>query len=377
MENLKLKIIKKKDVLNFLDSLKEEYNILVPKEKDGDIRFSEFSSGEDIPWDYRNTKISPKEIFLPRTETLFSFKEGTLTPSDSGGVFAPANEPKGSAQKTDSNKRTANYLIFGIRPCDAQAFSLLDKLFGGDDFQDPYYLKRKEQAVIISLACNKPQITCFCTSLKGKPDNEEGSDIILFDLGENILTKPITKKGEEFIENLNSWFKEAKEADIEKKNKLMDLSLKKICSGVDLHNIKEKLDEAFDISLWNEIHQKCLGCGICTYLCPTCYCFNIIDEMDHETGGLATSRGKRIRCWDSCMFSLFTLHASGHNPRPTFKERMRQRIMHKFNYCPENFKEIFCVGCGRCIRNCPVNLDLRETLASLMSFGSMSKDKKV
>jgi len=371
MENVKLKIIKKKDVLNFLDSLKKEYNIFVPMEKNGDIRFSKFNSVQDIPWNYRNTKISPKEIFFPQTETLFSFEAGTSTLSNGSRTFTPINESKGSTPGT------TNYLIFGIRPCDAQAFSLLGKLFGGDDFQDPYYMEKRKQATIISLACNKPQITCFCTSLKGKPDNEEGTDIILFDLGENILAKPITKRGEKFTENLNSWFKEAKKSDVEKKNKLMDLSLKKIRSGVNLQNIKEKLDEAFDISLWNEIHQKCLGCGICTYLCPTCYCFNITDEKDHVAGASAPSRGKRIRCWDSCMFPLFTLHASGHNPRPTYKERMRQRIMHKFNYCPENFKEIFCVGCGRCIRNCPVNLDLREALVSLMSLGSSCKDKKI
>ncbi len=371
MENTKLKIIKKKDILKFLDSLKEEYDIFVPVEKDGDIRFSIFNSGQNIPWNYRNTKISPKEIFFPKVETLFPFKAGTSTLSDGSMTFTPVGESKSYSSETK------NYLIFGIRPCDAQAFSMLDKLFGGDDFQDPYYLEKRKRATIISLACNKPQITCFCTSLKGKPDNEEGSDVILFDLEENILVKPVTKRGEKFIENFNSWFKEAKKSDIEKKNKLMDLSLKKIRSAVDLQNIKEKLDEAFDISLWNEIHQKCLGCGICTYLCPTCYCFNITDEMDHETGGLAPSRGKRIRCWDSCMFPLFTLHASGHNPRPTYKERMRQRIMHKFNYCPENFKEIFCVGCGRCIRNCPVNLDLREALVSLMSFGSLREDKKI
>ncbi|MBU4482907.1 MAG: hypothetical protein KKG62_02260, partial [Actinobacteria bacterium] len=214
MKNAELKIIKKKDVLNFLDSLKKEYNILVPMEKNGDIRFSEFNSGQDIPWDYRNTKISPKEIFFPQAETLFSFGAEASASSNRSGVFASANEPKGSTPKTDSNKRTTNYLIFGIRPCDAQAFSLLDKLFGGDDFQDPYYLRKRKQTTIVSLACNKPQITCFCTSLKGKPDNEEGSDIILFDLGENILVKPITKKGEEFIENLDSWFKEAKKSDV-------------------------------------------------------------------------------------------------------------------------------------------------------------------
>jgi ferredoxin len=336
MENAKLKIIRKKEVLNFLDSLKKEHNIFVPMQKNGDIRFSEFNSGQDIPWDYRNTKISPKEIFLPQTDTLYEFHGQEI-------------------QRPDTYNLSRNTLIFGIRPCDVQAFSLLDKLFGGDDFQDPYYLKRRKQTTIVSLACIRPQITCFCTSLKGKPDNEEGSDIILFDLEENILVKPITERGEKFTENLSNWFKEAKKSDVEKKNKLMDLSLKKIRSQVNVQNVKEKLDQAFDISFWNEIHQKCLGCGICTYLCPICYCFDIADEVRE-------GRGKRVRCWDSCMFPLFTLHASGHNPRPTYKERMRQRIMHKFNYCPENFKEIFCVGCGRCIRNCPVNLDLREVL---------------
>lgn len=359
MENAKLKIIKKKDVLNLLDSLKKEYDVFVPMEKNGDIRFSRFNSGQDIPWDYRNTKIPPKEIFFPQAETLFSFESGVEV------------KPEGSTL------RTTNYLIFGIRPCDARAFFLLDKLFDGDDFQDPYYLRKRNHATIVSLACNKPQITCFCTSLKGKPDNEEGSDIILFDLEENILAKPVTERGEEFIKNLNSWFKEAKESDVEKKNKLMDLSLKKICSEINLKNIKEKLDDAFGISFWNEIHQKCLGCGICTYLCPTCHCFDITDEINPGPGDSATSGGKRIRCWDSCMFPLFTLHASGHNPRPTYKERMRQRIMHKFDYCPENFKEIFCVGCGRCIRNCPVNLDLREVLVSLISLESPCEDKKI
>jgi len=320
MENIKFKIIKKKDVLNLLKSLTKEYNIFVPVEENGDARFSEFKSGQGISWDYRNTKISPKEILFPQTETLFSF--GTEIEV----------KPEGSTT-------------------------------GGKD-----YLKRRKETTIISLACNKPQIDCFCTSLEGKPDNEEGADIILFDLGEDILAKLLTKKGEKFIENLSNWFKEANESDVAKKDKLMDLSLKKIRSQVDIQNIKEKLDKSFDAFFWNEIHQKCLGCGICTYLCPTCHCFDITDEINPGAGDSATYGGKRVRCWDSCMFPLFTLNASGHNPRPTYKERMRQRIMHKFNYCPENYKEIFCVGCGRCIRNCPVNIDLREILVSIESI---------
>jgi len=345
MENKKFKAIKKKDVLKLLESIAEEYNIFVPVEENGDARFSVLKPGQDIYWDYRNTKISPKEILFPQTETLFSFGEGAEVKT--GGSAAAGGK---------------EYLIFGIRPCDAQAISLLNKVFEGEDFKDPYYLERRKKTTVIALACNKPQIDCFCTSLNGKPDNEEGSDIILFDLGEDILAGAVTKKGEKFIEKLNKWFKEAGKQDITKKDKLMDLSLKKIQSQVDIQNIKEKLDNDFGASFWNEIHQKCLGCGICTYLCPTCHCFDITDEINPETADSKTPKGRRVRCWDSCMYPLFTMHASGHNPRPTFKERMRQRIMHKFNYCPENFGEIFCVGCGRCVRNCPVNIDIREML---------------
>ncbi|MFQ5823892.1 MAG: 4Fe-4S dicluster domain-containing protein [bacterium] len=340
------KIIKKNKINKFLQELKKEYKIFAPVEKDGDFRFSEILAPNTyhLPFeDYRNTKISPKEIFFPQTAILYEF--------DAQGT-----------KQSNSSHLTSKTLIFGIRPCDTHSFSLLDKVFGGNDFQDPYYVKKREQAIIISLSCIKPQITCFCTSLDGKPDREEGADIIFFDLEEDILVKPITEKGKEFIKKSGRWFENAKKSDIDRKNKIVQESMEKISSQVNIEKIKEKLDKSFDASFWNEIHQKCLGCGVCTYLCPTCHCFDISDDIDTGIEALVLSRGKRMRSWDSCMFPLFTLHASGHNPRPTYKERMRQRIMHKFNYCPENFKEMFCVGCGRCIRNCPVNLDIREVI---------------
>lgn len=344
MESKKFKTIKKKDILKLLESINGEYNIFVPAREDDDARFSLFKPGQEIYWDYRNTKISPKEILFPQAETLFSFGEEAEIKTGSS-----AADKKG-------------YLIFGIRPCDAQAISLLDKVFGGEDFKDPYYIERRKKTTVVALACNKPRLECFCTSMNGRPDNEEGSDIILYDLGEDVLAGAVTKKGEEFIEKLSKWFKEAGKTDIDRKDKLMESSLKKIESQVDIENLKEKLDSAFDASFWNDVHQKCLGCGICTYLCPTCHCFDITDEISPDTADSKTPVGKRVRCWDSCMYPLFTLHASGHNPRPTYRERMRQRIMHKFNYCPENFNEIFCVGCGRCVINCPVNIDIREML---------------
>jgi ferredoxin len=117
------------------------------------------------------------------------------------------------------------------------------------------------------------------------------------------------------------------------------------------------MDPAFDDGRWEELTVRCLGCGSCTYLCPTCHCFDIADEA-------RLYKGRRIRTWDSCQFPLFTKHASGHNPRRNKKERLRQRFMHKFSYAVENTGTALCVGCGRCIAGCPVNLDIRDVIRS-------------
>ena len=117
--------------------------------------------------------------------------------------------------------------------------------------------------------------------------------------------------------------------------------------------VSEKLEDSFDSPFWDKIHQTCLACGICTFLCPTCHCFAFDDSR-------VDSKGERIRLWDCCQYPAFTLEASGHNPRISSRERMRQRIMHKFSYYVKNFGEVACVGCGRCVENCPINLDLRE-----------------
>lgn len=338
------KIIEKNKIKDFIQKLQKDYRIYAPLRENGNFRFSELqtSDSELLSKDYRNTKISPKEIFFPQTEILFPFH------ADDVG-------------NPNYQLLSSNYLILGIRPCDAKAFYLLDKVFNRGDYRDPYYLIRRENTIITSLACNDPQITCFCTSFGGAPDAVEGSDVIFYDLGDEFLVTFLTPRGEKVCKELEDSFKAAKKPHFEKKEKLVKASLNRIQQILLYINaIKEKLDRSFDASFWDEIHQKCLGCGICTYLCPTCHCFDITDEVRNK-------EGKRMRCWDSCMFPLFTLHVSGHQPHSTFKERMRQRIMHKFNYCPENFKKMFCVGCGRCIRNCPVNLDIREVLRTVSS----------
>jgi ferredoxin len=202
-----------------------------------------------------------------------------------------------------------------------------------------------------------PYASCFCTSVDGSPTSTQGADILLTDLGESYLVEFVTPKGE----SLAAYFGEATAADVgaeAKKKEIAEKSAAAIQSKIPGRAIKPILDVSFEHPFWDTIYGKCLACGTCTYMCPTCHCFDISDEIKGDDG-------VRIRNWDSCMFSLFTKETSGHNPRTSQKQRWRQRLMHKFKYYVDNFDAIACVGCGRCVMSCPVNIDIRKIVQDI------------
>ena len=336
---MKWKVIEKNKMPLFVEELRKEYEVFAPIKKEEFVSFERVSSGDELRLDFQNTKKSPKEVFLPQTEILFTYKV-----SGEGVEIEEASVP---------GKKT---LLLGVRPCDAKAFFLLDKFFSSGEHKDLYYLEKRRNAIVIGLACNHPLSTCFCTSTGGSPFGREGMDILLQDINDKYVLETVTEKGEELIEKV-FWLKDANEEDIKRAERLSEEAERAIKSEVPVESISGKLDEIFEDPMWDLIYQKCVGCGICTYLCPTCCCFDVLDEGMEE--------GRRVRIWDSCQFPFFTLQGSGHNPRPSGKERMRQRIMHKFNYFVKNFGEVFCVGCGRCVRECPVNLDIREVIGEI------------
>ena len=181
-------------------------------------------------------------------------------------------------------------------------------------------------------------------------------DLLLTDLGSEYLAEFLTPKGEELLAAFGG---SPAGAEAEKaKEGIAAKSAAEIASHIPAKEIKPILDTHFEDPFWNTLHQKCLACGTCTYLCPTCHCFDISDEVKRNDG-------IRIRNWDSCMFPLFTKETSGHNPRSSQKERWRQRVMHKFRYYADNFQAIACVGCGRCVMACPVNLDIRKVVTDI------------
>ena len=327
------KKIDKANLASLIEAMMENYTVFAPTDRGGNIRFCEVGRAEDVLLEEDPSKIPPKELLFPQVEKILTVEEG---------VWREEPYPE--------EKRIA----FGLSPCDCRSLSLLDHVFSGQEFEDPYYLRRRENTLVVALACNTPRPTCFCLPLGGAPFSEEGADSILVELEEDYLLKALTPKGEMLIEEFSHLLGDPAASDAAQREQLRKAAEEAIHSELRLEELNGKLSAGFEHPVWDEVHEKCLGCAACTYLCPTCHCFDITDESDG-----------RMRSWDTCQFALFTLHVSGHNPRSGGKGRMRQRVMHKFSYGPQNFGETFCVGCGRCVQFCPVNLDIRAVINQL------------
>ncbi len=334
------KFVKEEDITGWLDELSSNYSVLVPAQDGDAIAFRHFDKEKDLPLNHQAT-APPKEAVFPQTETLLRF-EYRKDPEDLSRMNLELEE-------TISDQKM---IVFGSRPCGARGFTIYDRVFDAENIQDPYFKARRENTVFVSMACTQPENTCFCTSVGSGPADPTGSDLLMVPVDGGYWVEAVTQKGEVLLENgrFSDAGEKAKEAERVKKE-----AAEKMGKALDTEGVPEKLLRLFDnLSFWEDMSAKCISCGACTYLCPTCYCFNITDE----SSGLS---GERIRTWDTCMSYQFTLEGSGHNPRPTKAHRLRNRVGHKFSYYPDIHEGIIaCCGCGRCIKSCPVSVDIRE-----------------
>jgi len=334
------KKIDKKDVAKLLEQWSQQFAVFAPSKESGVAEMLKWD-GKDtsfLDW-YRNTVVPPKASFLPPMEEMFRFQKGkegyNIEPP-------PKDEHRG--------------LIFGIRPCDARAMSILDMTFK-DAYEDPYYLSKRKNAVLVGLGCTNPCDSCFCTSMGIRPAESTDVDLMLTDIGDEFIIEEITDKGKELIAK-TSGFKQATKDDEAKAKKAKETSYNKVTRKIDTEGIKDRLLASFDDEeFWSKTAAKCISCGICTLLCPTCFCFDINDE-------LVKGEGTRFRSWDSCGFSLYTKMPM-ENPRQEKWRRVRQKVCHKYEFYPMTFDVIACTGCGRCIRLCPVNWDITQVLESV------------
>lgn len=332
-------------LLGWLKKLAADYRVLAPRKEGRSVMFRPRTADELTDMDelLRRATASPKGATIPHSETLVHFAS-----------TKDAENPAKLETSLDAPCGDSPTVLFGCRPCDAKGFVVLDRPYLEGKFKDPYYAAKREALVIIAQACPTAFATCFCHWVGGSPAGRDGSDILFTAVDGGFVLESVTEKGAALLEGAGFASGEDKKDEAEAAHKKAEASLG---APSNLKNIPARVAARFrDEAFWIKETEKCLSCGACTYLCPTCQCFTITDEGSQLDG-------RRIRSWDTCMSPLFTLETSGHNPRMEKFKRMRNRISHKFSYYPQSYDgEYSCVGCGRCVVSCPISLDIRQVV---------------
>jgi formate hydrogenlyase subunit 6/NADH:ubiquinone oxidoreductase subunit I len=343
------KIFSKEEWTAAIQDMKTSLKLFVPVRRGDFHGFCLLENGAKPDFDFQNSRLSPKSVVFPQSERMFEYSLND-------------NDPEAHILKEPSKDYLPRAIV-GIRPCDAFAFELVRVNFDSPEYRDPCWVRRFESTTLVGLGCNDPCATCFCTSVGSGPFGEKGLDVLLYDLGERFLAKSLSQNGEEFLGKIRQGAP-ADEPALKKAEDLAEASAKKITSTVPTDQLKSRtINELFHAPFWEEVAFACISCGTCTYLCPTCWCFDIQDEV-------LGKEGDRLRNWDACMFPLFTFHGSGHNPREHKFQRVRQRFMHKLKYYLDKYGNgVACVGCGRCVNHCPVNIDIRQVFERMNGYG--------
>ena len=333
--------IKKDRLPELFAAMAKAQDLFLPVRKCDQTNYGLWSEEVQVDLDTLKTVKSGKDCFFPQSETLYNCKnEHAKTSID-------------PAKLTD-----APFVVFGMRACDVQGLKVLDRVFLNDPV-DSFYAARREHGTVVAIACHEPEETCFC-KVFGIDAANPAADVAAWFVGEDFYWKALTQKGEALTECVKELLTDADEAAVEEEKKQIQAIIEKLpYSRLDLSRFTpDKMMELFDSPLWEEMYQPCLACGTCTFVCPTCQCYDI---KDFNTG----SGVQRYRCWDSCMYSDFTMMAHG-NMRTSQMQRFRQRFMHKLVYYPANNDGMFsCVGCGRCVSKCPASLNIVKVIKKL------------
>ena len=309
----------------------------------GKADFQRWEKGTKLSESLKTTR-SAKDFFFPKTEHMVSY------------------ELNGKEVKVvDPRKEVEDFVIFGVRACDARGFDVIDGVYLNMDPVDSYYKNRRDHGTVIVLACNEPAKTCFCPTFGiDASQSTPSGDVSCWLADGKYYFQANTDKGKKFVENAKSVLTDAADAAVEAAKKDIKAKVEaQPFAKMDLSKFQGKdMLKIFNSKIWDKVAEPCVGCGTCTYVCPTCMCF---DVRDFDTGNGV----RQIRCWDSCMHNDFTQMAA-ENPRHTQKERSRQRFMHKLMYYPMAHNDMFsCTGCGRCVENCPVNMNIVKVIKAV------------
>ena len=330
--------IKREDLPALFQKIAADQELYLPVRTADQTNFGVWREEAEVDLDTLKTVKSPKDVFFPQSETLYTcYREGKKL----------SVEPE--------TLKEQDFVVFGMKACDIKGVEVLDRVFLSDPI-DTFYAARREHGTIVALACHEPEETCFC-KVFGVDAAHPAADVAAW-MGEDTpYWKPETEKGQKLTEKLADLLEKAGDAGSEKAVAEEEEKIRSIIEELPYSHLSlegwngDVLMEKFESPLWEELYKPCLACGTCTFVCPTCQCYDI---KDYDTGHGV----QRYRCWDSCMYSDFTMMAHGNN-RTSQKERFRQRFMHKLVYFPANNDGMYsCVGCGRCVEKCPASLNI-------------------
>lgn len=357
-----MKLVRADRLGAWLGALRSGNRVLAPVADAGRSLFRELGADEASQLDLASVRTvnSPKDGVLPQTDRLLTYSAAQDPETGHKSmVVTPAEPPRPT-------------VLFGVRPCDAAAIELLDRVFLTGDFVDDQYCARRRDTTVVAVACPRPDQACFCTSFDLSPGSAVGADIVLYgrsgpgrevepdayfavaytDRGLALLEEPAgAAAGLAPVEGADGQRLEEAVAAFQTLSTPLGDRLGKV-------DVTAKLDGLFESDYWAKAAARCLSCGICTFTCPTCYCFGVADCGNQACG-------TRYRYWDACKFPHFMRAAGGHDPRPEKKNRTRQRFMHKLNYYHHRYGDYLCVGCGRCVTSCPVGLHLPVVVADV------------
>ncbi len=339
--------IAKNDLRALFRAIAGERELYLPVKTAGQVNFAAWEEDAEVSLDTLKTVKSPKDAFFPQFETLYMCR---------------TEEKK--LQIQPQALKDKEFVVFGMRACDVQGVKVLDKVFLSDPV-DSYYRARREHGILVAIACHEPEESCFC-KVFGVDAAEPDADVAAWMIGEDLIWKPLTEKGERLTESVKELLQPADGAEekVQKEQEQIRAILEKLpYTHLSLEGWNgDATDEKFNSPVWETLYKPCLGCGTCTFVCPTCQCYDI---KDYKTADGV----QRYRCWDSCMYSDFTLMAGGNN-RTTQLQRFRQRFMHKLVYFPANNEGMYsCVGCGRCVEKCPSALNIVKVIKAFEKQG--------
>ena len=345
-------ILKKEDLSKLLNTWSKSFEVYAPQKNCGQVMLLPYESSR-LCLDYINFPFPVKEFLFKQKEELFNWNKNL-----DGSIDVHSDE---CTQRKN--------ILFGVRSCDAYGMAYMDKFFL-EGYKDEIYEKNRVTTYIAALNCVEVGSDCFCNSMGTGPFAEVGYDILFTPLEDEYLVEVASGKGEELIVLGKNLLIENDNELVKEKNLIVDSVIDKFKTVIQVKDIAKVLEENFNHPIWNQLSKECVLCTGCTNLCPTCTCFNVLEE------NTSCDSGCRVRCYDSCQSDSFTRNAGEHNPRNPIS-RVRYRLYDKFKYIEEKFNFKGCSGCGRCINVCPASINVVNVINKLGEVNNLLENKKI